>query len=283
MCVCNVCVIPLHLPDAGRSPGCVWRPPPGQSGPSPTPARWTRSPVSSSAPGGYATPPRSYSVMEGGRGREGEKKESVWSNRFIHAVLWGGVTVVYIAKIIPVLGRYEHTCTHAETHMDEVNSGRISGRDKRQEGSGDERIVRDNDRGRSAVLSCICPLGLLLSSEPRVLNPSFESWPTAELVHTHTHAHTGACTQCWQSGLGNSLRTPRQPDTLPNTTLTHTHICTSTHRTLSLWAAGCLALAPEMAGRYFARVCFSILRKGTQTRAWQRQPSSTATETQAIC
>lgn len=85
------------------------------------------------------------------------------------------MTAVYIATIIPLLGRDEHTCTHAETHMDEVNSGRMSGRDKRQEGSGDERIVRENDRGRSAVLSCICPLGLMLSSEPRVLNPSFES------------------------------------------------------------------------------------------------------------
>lgn len=37
---------------------------------------------------------------------------------------------MYIAKIIPVLGRDEHTCTHAETHMDEVNSGRMSGRVK---------------------------------------------------------------------------------------------------------------------------------------------------------
>lgn len=187
-------------------------------------------------------------LCDGGRERKGgEKKESVWSNRFIHAVLWGGVTAVYIAKIIPVLGRDEHTCTHAETHMDEVNSGRMSGRDKRQEGSGDERIVRENDRGRSAVLSCICPLGLLLSSEPRVLNPSFESWPTAELVHTHTHAHTRACTQCWQSGLGNSLRTPRQPDTLPNTTLAHTHM--HKHTQNSLFVGGGLSRTGTRDGR----------------------------------
>lgn len=66
-------------------------------------------------------------------------------------------------------------------------------------------------------------------------------------MHTHKRAS-------WQSGLGNSLRTPWQPDTLPNTTHSHTRICTNTRRTLPLWAAGCLALAPEMAGRYFARL-----------------------------
>lgn len=36
-------------------------------------------------------------------------------------------------------------------------------------------------------------------------------------MHGHKQAR-------WQSRLGNSLRTPRQPDTLPNTTLAHTHV-----------------------------------------------------------
>lgn len=85
------------------------------------------------------------------------------------------MTAVYIAKTIPLFGSDEHKRMHADTHTDTVNSRRMRGRDKRQEKRDDERIVRENDRGRSAVLSCICPLGLLLSSEPCVLNPSFES------------------------------------------------------------------------------------------------------------
>lgn len=85
------------------------------------------------------------------------------------------VTAVYIAETVPLFGSDEYTHTHADTHMDKVNSGRKRGRDKRQEERDDERTVRENDRGRRAVLSCICPLGLLLSSEPCVLNPSFES------------------------------------------------------------------------------------------------------------
>lgn len=62
-CVCQSS--DLHLPDVSRSPGCEWRLRPDPSGPSPTPARWTRSPASSSARGGYATPPRSYSMRHG--------------------------------------------------------------------------------------------------------------------------------------------------------------------------------------------------------------------------
>lgn len=92
---------------------------------------------------------------------------------------------------------------------------------------------------------------------------------------THTQMH-GRKQARWQSRLGNSLRTPRQPDTLPNTTLAHTHAHKHTHRTLPLWAAGRLALAPEKAGRYFARLRFSVLRKGTQTQAGEWQPNATA-------
>lgn len=44
---------------------------------------------------------------------------------------------------------------------------------------------------------------------------------TRARTHTQMHGHKQAR---WQSGLGNSLRTPRQPDTLPNTTLAHTHV-----------------------------------------------------------
>lgn len=43
-------------------------------------------------------------------------------------------------------------------------------------------------------------------------------------------------------------------------------MCTNTHRTLPLWAAGRLALAPEKAGRYFARLLSSQKRHTNTSR-----------------
>lgn len=88
--------------------------------------------------------------------------------------------------------------------------------------------------------------------------------------------------QCWQTGFGNSLRTPRQPDTLPNTTLTLTHYAVA-HRTLPLWAERRLALAPETAGKYSARVCFSLLRKRHTNAGQGAAAKQHSTRTGAIC
>ena len=83
-------------------------------------------------------------------------------------------------------------------------------------------------------------------------------------------------------------RVRKQPENTPATRhfakhCAHMHICAHTHTELSLCR---VALAPQTAGRFFffARVCFSILRKrkkkkrkqGTQTRAREQQPNSAA-------
>lgn len=78
-------------------------------------------------------------------------------------------------------------------------------------------------------------------------------------MHTHERA-------CWQSGLGNSLRTPWQPDTLPNTTLAHTH--KHKHTQNSPFVGGGLSRAGTRDGRkVFCQAPLLNSQKGTQTQA----------------
>lgn len=142
----------------------------------------------------------------------------------------------------------KHARMQIHTRMNRAVDWEVEIFKKRQEKGDDEKTVRDKDRGRSTVLSCICPLGLLLSSEPCVLNPSFESWPTTEPVRTHAHTH--AYTQT--SILAERAR--KQPENTLATghfakhnTLAHTHM--HKHTQNSPFVGGGLSCAGTRDGR----------------------------------
>lgn len=119
------------------------------------------------------------------------------------------------------------------------------------------------------------------SVEFRTMCSEFFLWVmTHHRACIHTYTHRSALARQARKQPENTLATRHFAK---HNTRTHTPICANTRRTLPLWAAGCLALAPDMAGRYFARLHFSILRKGHKTQTGEPQPSSIATERQAIC
>lgn len=103
--------------------------------------------------------------------------------------------------------------------------------------------------------------------------------------HTRSDKSLHTCTQRWQNELGNSLRTPRRPDALPNATRAHMHalaFCTITLRN----APSVGSVPPRTATRDGRKgVCQRPLlssQTGTQTQAREQQPDCAAPGTGAI-
>lgn len=99
--------------------------------------------------------------------------------------------------------------------------------------------------------------------------------------HTNTHTQIKACThahQRWQDELGNSLRTPRQPDALPSATRTHAHTRILHNHAQSAPSVG--SVPPRSATRDGRKgVCQRPLpssQKGTQTQAREQRPDCAA-------
>ena len=172
---------------------------------------------------------------------------------------------------------------HAETHTNKENSKRMRGRDKRKEKRDDERIVKENDRRRrSAVLSCICPLGLLLSSEPCVLNlPLSHDPPQSWYAHTTTtHKSLHTCTNAsMHAALAERAR--KQPENTPATRHfakhnTHTHIMHN-HTQNSPFVGSAPSCTGTRDGRkVFCQGLLLSSQKGTQSQAREQQPNSIA-------
>lgn len=137
-------------------------------------------------------------------------------------------------------------CSHEQARMQTRTWMSWAGEDWEVEREG---VMKDRALGRVALLPrAFCWVQnrmfwiLPLSHDPL---QSFRA-------HTQQHAGRAGSETAWEHP-GNR--------TLCQTQRSHRRICTNTRRTLPLWAAGRLALALEMAGRYFASLRF---RKGTQ-------------------